>query len=156
MKNYLIAIIFLFQSINGSSQTKDAFEKVKNESVPVEVISAFEEMHPSIKNPEWRSFRDRYEAKFKKGDTWVFERFNKAGLYTEKRVLKNWNEAPQKLKEAKNKTAQKHWEVIEFYTRSNSSGQTSYILQLQDEGGELQTLYFDENATLETKSKAGY
>lgn len=156
MKNYLIAIIFLFQSINGSSQTKDAFEKVKNESVPVEVISAFEEIHPSIKNPEWRSFRDRYEAKFKWNNHWYFERFNQAGLYTERRVLKDWNEAPQKLKEAKNKTAQKYWDVIEYYTRSNSAGQTSYILQLQSKDGELQTLYFDENATLETKSKAGY
>tara|TARA_B100001109_G_scaffold251662_1_gene246471 strand:+ start:4655 stop:5125 length:471 start_codon:yes stop_codon:yes gene_type:complete len=156
MKNYLITIFILTLTINGFTQTKDAFEKVKNESVPAEVISTFEEMYPTIKNPEWRSFRDRFEAKFKWDNHWYFERFNQAGLYTERRVLKDWNEAPQKLIEAKSKTSQKHWDVIEYYTRSNSTGQTSYILQLQNKDGELQTLYFDENASLETKSKAGY
>ncbi|MEQ8908494.1 MAG: hypothetical protein RIC95_04850 [Vicingaceae bacterium] len=150
-------ITFLILLIQFSkAQTADAFEPLMESKVPVEVRETFANQHPTAKVEEWREFRGRFEAKYQADGEQMFSRYNDEGLFIEDRILMDWNKAPEKLKEGKEKTNKKYWEVVEFYKRIADNKEHSYILQLESDKGEVSTLYFDKSGELEVKSKSGY
>lgn len=155
MKNLLFLLSFcIFHSLNA--QTTDAFAAISPSLVPNEVLASFNNQYAASDDEEWKKFRDIYEVKHKDSGKIIYSRYNKQGLFIENRILLDWENAPEQLKSGKNKTNQKYWEVTEFYKRVSKNKGISYILQLKNKSGEVETLYFDESGELDVKSKSGY
>lgn len=153
MKKFILTIVFISGIFSLKAQTADAFQVIKKEQVPVSVIEAFEKSNAYESAPEWRVHLNIYEVK--NGNAYF--RYNENGALTEKRIQLDWEkDAPKALKDGKNKTYYKFWDVTEFYKADGDTG-IYYILQVTEkETNELATIYFDETGKLNTKSNTGY
>jgi hypothetical protein len=150
-------LVALFFSVSLIAQTPDAYTKIESDEVPNEVMETFMQLHPKPIEVKWGSFNDEFQAKHKHNEHIVYSRFNAEGLHRNDLTQMNWEkEASKKLKDSKNRSFYKHWDVIEFYQKESSTGDLSYTLQLKNEDNELGTIYFDSEGGLDEKSKSAY
>lgn len=157
MKKLITTFLSLVFTLVLFAQTPDAMHQVSADEVPPAVLQSFEKMYPDQEVEVWLFLDNIYDASIERDGRRVYVRFNEEGLQIEERIVMDWeSEAPEALKQGKNKTEQKYWDVVEFYKVAKEGEAISYILQLRSDQNELKTLYFDERGTLEVKSKSGW
>lgn len=156
MKNPLIAFLLLF-SLESFSQESIARGEIPLDDVPLEVIDAFHRMHLDGSVDVWRVSEDLYQAEYRENGKTYFDLFNSKGGYIETKFPFPWKEAPKVLKNGLNKTYYKYWEVLESYKVTDETDNLFYTLRVKNkEDGTERTVYFDEEGTLEAKSKSDY
>src|SRR5690554_205878 len=156
MKKLVLLSSILLSVFFVKAQTVASFNSIKIKKVPKSVIQSFKSMTNGASAENWGVYNNRYQATLKKDNSIKYYHFNDEGLYVETLTLKDWDEAPKKLKEGKTKIQQKYWDVKEFYERETDKGDVSYILVLENDKKKLNTVYFDYEGVMFRKSLSGY
>lgn len=156
MKKVIILSSILLSAFLIKAQTVASFSSIKVKEVPKEVVQSFTQMSDGASASSWGVYKDRFQATFKEDEHLKFYHFNDKGLYVETLTQKDWKEAPKQLKEGKSRIQQKYWDVKEYYERETDDGDISYILVLENDKGQLKTVYFDDEGTYDKKSFSGY
>ena len=149
----LSTLILIF---NLSAQTPEAMTAIEESQVPIEVIKKLSKVMPEQKVEQWYVFDNIYSAKVMEDNMLKYQRFNSEGLLIEERMLKDWESAPEKLKQGKQKTTYKYWDVSEFYEVYSEGQLSHYFLMLKNDKNEKKSMYFDANGKLSSKSNSAY
>ena len=152
-----ISILFtLFGAINLFAQSPEAMSKIETQQVPKEVKEKMSQAHPREKVEQWYLHNDVYAAKTSANGMSSFSKFNQEGLMIEEMLLKSWADAPEALKQGKQKTTYKYWEVTELYEIHQDDKISQYFLVMKNDKNEMKSIYFDPSGKLEGKSNTGY
>lgn len=150
----LLTTIILTFSLNA--QTPEAMTAIDAGLVPMQVVKKVNQINPEQEVEQWYVFDNLYSAKLTGDSMPKYQRFNSEGLMIEERLLKNWENAPERLKKSKQKTTYKYWDVTEFYEIHKDGQLSHYFLMLKDENNDSKSMYFDADGKLSGKSNSAY